>query len=99
MHAAARVNELAGFAVAAQSEVLVVHEFRRREAIMQFGKRDVLGSDAGLLVRLLRRAPCKRADVGQSRSAIGPRTRGEHRSRDLCALASAGELFQLVLAD
>src|ERR1019366_9978289 len=59
MHAAARVDELAGFAVAAQSEVFVVHQLSRGEAIMQFGKRDVLGSDAGFLVGLLRRAPRK----------------------------------------
>src|SRR6266436_1068715 len=65
MHAAARVDELAGFAVAAQSEVLVVHELRSREAVMQFGKRDVLRSDTGLLVCLLGRAPRERADVGQ----------------------------------
>ena len=36
---------------------------------------------------------------GRVAGAIGPRIRREHRSRDLCALASAGELFQLVLAD
>src|SRR5271168_48288 len=34
MHAAARVDELAGFAVAAQSEVLVMHQLRSREAVM-----------------------------------------------------------------
>src|ERR1019366_9173142 len=96
MHAAARVDELAGFAVAAQSEVFVVHQLSRGEAIMQFGKRDVLGSDAGFLVGLLRRAPRKRADVGQREIAIGPRIRGKHGSRHFRAFASAGELLQLV---
>src|ERR1700730_7974847 len=99
MQAAARVDELAGLAVAAQSEVLVMHEFRSREAVMQFGERDVLGSDAGLLVRLLRRATRERADVWQSLCAIGPRIRCEYRGRDFRALASACELFQLVLAN
>src|SRR5271155_3575978 len=98
MHAAARVDERTGFAVAAQSEVFVVHELRSREAVMQFGERDVLGSDAGLLVRLLGRAPRERADVGQREVAIGPRIRGEHGSRHLRALASTGELLQLVFA-
>src|SRR5208282_5458767 len=99
MHAAARVDELAGFAIAAQSEVLVMHQLRSGEAVMQFGKRDVLGSDAGLLVGLLRRAPRECADVGKREVAIGPRIRSEHGSSYFRALASAGKLFQLVLAD
>src|SRR5271170_4058669 len=35
MHAAARIDELARFAVAAEAEVLVMHELRGREAVMQ----------------------------------------------------------------
>src|SRR5712692_1318370 len=77
MHPAALVDELAGFAVAAESEVLVMHQLGGREAIMQFGERDILGSDSGLLVGLFRRAPGERADVREREVAIGPRIGGE----------------------
>src|SRR6266851_5133212 len=45
MHPAARIDERASLAVAAKSEVLVMHQLRSREAVMQFGERDILGSE------------------------------------------------------
>src|SRR5215469_14760985 len=72
------IDELRGFAVSAQAEVLVMHEFRGREAIVKLGQADVLGSNAGLLVRLLGGAPGKGADVGKGQVAVGVRVGGEH---------------------
>src|ERR1700691_6527120 len=68
--AAARVNERAGLAVAAEAEILVVHQLGGGEAIMELGKRDVLGADARLLVGLLGGAPRQRTHVGQRRGAV-----------------------------
>src|SRR5260370_30658475 len=99
MHPAAFVDKLAGLAVAAKSEVLVMHQLRGREAVMQFAERDILRADSSLLVGLLRRAPSERADIGQREIAFSPGIRREHRVRDPRSLPAAGELLQLVLAD
>src|SRR5260370_36595652 len=99
MHPAAFVDKLAGIAVAAKSEVVVLAQLRGREAVMQFGERDILRADSGFLVGLLRRAPSERADIGQREIAFSPGIRREHRGCDPRALAPAGELLQLVLAD
>src|SRR5260370_41934039 len=97
MHPAAFVDKLAGLAVAAKSEVLVMHQLRGREAVMQFGERDILRADSSLLVGLLRRAPSERADIRQREIAFSPGIRRQHRGRDPRALAAAGALLQLVL--
>src|ERR1700685_1674008 len=52
MHAAALGDDLARFAVTAESEVLVVDQLGGRETIVQLGQRDILRAEAGGLVGL-----------------------------------------------
>src|SRR6266849_1939219 len=99
MDSAALVDKLACLAVAAEPEVLVMHQLGRREAVMQFREAHVSRSDPRHLVRLLGCAPRERADIAQREIALRIRVGGEHRCRHLCTLPSARELLQLVLAD
>src|ERR1700722_9034964 len=61
MHPAAFVDELARLAVAAKTEVLVMHQFGSSETVMQFGQRDVLRPDTCGFVGLFRGAARQRA--------------------------------------
>src|SRR5437016_7300620 len=90
---AALVDKLAGFAVFAEAKVLVVHQLRSREAVMQLGEVDILRSDSSLLIRLLGSAARERAHVGQRQVAIGPWIGGQHRRRDFRALPATSELL------
>src|SRR5581483_358809 len=65
MLATAAIDEFAGLAVAAQAEVLVVHELGGGKAVVQLGEIHVLGAQARHLVRLLGGAPGQRAHIGQ----------------------------------
>ena len=47
---AALVDKLSGFTVGAQLQVLVMHQFGRRETIVQLRQADVLGTEPGRLV-------------------------------------------------
>ena len=49
----ARAEEVGRAALLAQPEVVVVHELGGREAVVQLDEVEVVGADAGLLVRLL----------------------------------------------
>src|SRR5260370_37020414 len=83
MYSAALVDKLARLAVAAEAEVLVMHQLRRREAVMQFRKAHVTRPDARRLVRLLGRAPRQRADIRQREIAVRTRAGGAPRRRHL----------------
>src|SRR6266849_5649688 len=70
MYSAAFLDKLARLAIAAEPEVLVMHQLGRCEAVMQFREAHVSRSDPRHLVRLLRRAPRQRADIGQRQIAF-----------------------------
>ena len=64
----ALVDHAAGFAFAADAEVLVVQQLGGGEAVVELDQVEVLGPDAGLLVRDLRGVAGERVDVGMVRS-------------------------------
>ena len=65
----------------AQPEVVVVHELGGGEAVVQLDEVEVLGPDAGLLVRLLGGVAGERVDVREDLARLLPRVGGEHRRR------------------
>ena len=95
-HGDALVDQLAGLAVAAQAEVLVVEDLGGREAVVELDQVEVLGADPGHLVRLLGGQSRAGVDVGHHEVAIRVRVAGEHRGGDPHG-ASHAELAGLLL--
>src|SRR5579871_4033626 len=75
----AGVDQLAGFALGAKAEVLVVHDLSGRKAIVQLDQVDVLRPDAGHLVGGLRRHAGHGVEVRHHRVARRVRIAGHRR--------------------
>jgi hypothetical protein len=79
----AAVEEVDGAALLAQLEVVVVDELRGGEAVVELDEVEVLGTDSGLLVGLVRGHAGEGVHVGQDLAALLPGIAGEDRRRDL----------------
>ena len=90
------VDHSSGFAVSAEPEVLVVEDFRRGEAVMEFYEVDVFRPHAGHLVGRLRGEPGATVHIGHHEVAFLPRIAGEDRRLDAHGSAEA-EFLRLLL--
>ncbi len=79
----ARVEEVGRTARLAQTEVVVVQQLGRSEAVVQLDEVEVGGADARHLVRLAGCVAGARIDIGEHVAAVDIGIGGEHRRRDL----------------
>ncbi len=95
------LEEVDRTALGAEHQVVVVHELGRREAVVQLDQVEVGRRDAGDVVRLLRRPPGQRVDVGQHLAALLVRVARQDRGGDLDGPATlvGVERLELGVAD